>query len=209
MGRPLICIPVRYQGGTHRTTLLSVCLLIILGCGDGPTEPGPIPIPIPPPPPEKCLMIMADAYERGDLARYETCLSDDFVHWFDPCDTCPPASGIRIEREDELECARKVFECSCVSRIEMELPIDRGPWATESGLGYRLDPDIRITIGEAEPAGTTSVSWAELKVLFAEDGITCEPRVYRVSSTYLYVEFSVHPADYEEWVLSEILEHRK
>jgi hypothetical protein len=204
-GAPLSCIPLRCRSGTARAFLLLICLLIIPGCADSPTEIRPVPIP-PLPTPATTLKIMADAYERRDIDRYEACLSDDFLHFFDPCDWCPPPSGIQIGKEDELECARAVFECSCVSSIEMDLRIDQGPWATEGGLGYRCEPDIRITVGGPEPAGTTSVTWAELKVLFARDEIPCDPHVYRVSSAYLDIEFIINPADSPKHIVSGIAE---
>jgi hypothetical protein len=201
MGRPMSCTVLRYRKETARVFLPLVCGLIIWGCADSPTKPRKEP-----PLPKTVVEILADAYERRDIDRYEACLSDGFLHSFNKCDTCSPPLVIQIEKEDELECARKVFECPCVSRIDMELPITHGPWPTETGLGYRLDPYIRITIGETEPAGTTSVSWAELKLLFAEDEITCEPWVYWVCSTCLYAELIVDPADSERFIVSEILE---
>ena len=196
---------LRSAGISASLGALVLSCFLLAGCGDQIADPGRIPIPGPPLP-ELTLKILADAYEHRDIDRYGSCLAQDFSHVYRVNDSVLTDSAIIFDLAEELECANKVFECSCVSRIEMGLAISAGPWATEHGLGFRLEPLIEIAVGGAETLGITPVSWAELKALFKEDGVDCGPGVYLVYSSFFDIEMIPDPADEDWWLISEIVE---
>ena len=184
--------------------LLCAFMLALSGCGDDADVAGPIPIPEPPSP-EKTLKILEDAYETKDLDRYAGCLAEGYVHTF-------VSSGWGIPQEDslgrelDLEYARKLFENENVGDITADLHISGGPWPTEAGFLFRLEPFVKVEVGEPAEAGTTGGSWAELKIALARDDLPCEPCVYIAFSTWLDVELAEDPADTTSWVISKIHE---
>jgi hypothetical protein len=141
--------------------------------------------------PENLIKYFADAYEKEDIDKYEESLHDQFLFEFLPDDA--DSAGLPPDtpwwgKVSEVTAAGKLFDAATITKIEMDLPIDVGPWDTEDGLGFRLDPLIKVT--EEKPDYT-------------------EPKVYQVEDSYLYVETVRDPYDEDLWVFKEITETKK
>lgn len=151
----------------------------------------------PPPPeldrktPENLINYLADAYVRKDIERYSESFADDFLFVFTSADAdsmgLPPDEPWWGKTTD-VGSTTKMFEDPEVTSISMEITIYSGPWPTEEGVGYRLDPDIKVTI---DPAGAE------------------EPVTLWVYTSYLDVEIIVDKYDEDLWVFKEISEQLK
>lgn len=140
--------------------------------------------------PERLIDFFADAYERKDIEKYGESLDDGYLFVFTPQDAdslgLPPDEPWWGKTED-LASTTKMFEDSDVSDVQMEILGKDGPWPTEDGVEYRIDPSIKVTI---EPAGE-------------------EPTTYWVYQSYLYAEIIVDPYDGDLWVFKRITEEPK
>ena len=171
-------------------TAISLILSVAAGCSvDSGTNP--------PPPeldrktPQNLIKYFADAYKNKDINKYLESLADAYLFEFDPNDY--DLAGVTEDEpwwgktEDETSTG-KMFDDPGVSGVEMDLPIDTGPWATEDGLGFRLNPSIKVTVENPEGG---------------------EPTTYWVFSSWLYVEVIIDPYDSSLWVFKEINEQVK
>jgi hypothetical protein len=141
--------------------------------------------------PENLINYLADAYERRDIEKYGESLADDFLFVFTSADADSlglPPDQPWWGKTPELASTTRMFEDAEVTAIEMDLPISAGPWSTEDGLGYKLEPSIKVTV---ESAGS------EL------------PTTYWVFKSWLFVEVIVDPKDEGLWVFKEIEERIK
>ncbi len=175
---------------------VTVVLLIFLagyggGCSvssDGGTAPEPD---LDRTTPENLMNFFADAYERRDIDKYAESLHDEYQFTFLPADAdsvgLPPDEPWWGKTEDVAGTAH-MFDAQTVTKIEMHLEVAGGPWPTEDGLGYRLDPLIKVT--EEKPNAE-------------------EPLTHIVEGSWLYVEIVVDPYDENLWVFKEIEEVKK
>ena len=208
VGNPASCNSKTIGRSISGTALFCVILFALVGCGNDESM-GPIPIPRPPLP-ETIFELWADAYECRDLDRYAGCLAEGYVHTF-------PSSGAgwglpqedSLSREVDLEWARRLFENENVVSITADFPIAGGPWPTEVGFLFRLEPFVKVKVGEPAEADTTGGSWAELKHFLAREELPCEPCVYIAFCTWLDVELTENPVDTTSWVISIIQESIK
>lgn len=208
-GNTLSCKP-----GTRITAVLTafvsfLLLLVFAGCGEDVTGVDVIPIPRPPSP-ANTFKFLADAYENRDLYRYETCFAEGYVHIF------PDGSaGWGLPEEDslslegDLECARRLFQDKNVTSIEADFAITAGPWPTEAGIGYRLEPYVRIEVGEAARACTIATSWGGLKRDLGRDEMPGEACVYIAFSTWLDVEVVEDEGHHTSYVITGFKESFK
>jgi hypothetical protein len=196
----------------RRISIGVICLAVLAftlsallpGCGGDEVTKDPIGVPVPPTP-ETMMMFWADAYERKDIDKYASCLTDGYTHSLSLTGG-EEDSAVSLTRQDDLAAARKLFEHECVTGIDMSIVITNGPWATEGGLLFRLESDVRIEVGEPGTLGITPVTWAEFKQVVAADGLACEPGVYAVEFTFLDIEIVRDPADEDWWLIVEIRE---
>lgn len=140
--------------------------------------------------PENLINFFADAYERQDLDKYDESLHDGFLFTFLPDDAdsagLPPDQPWWGKTED-VASARKLFDNAEVTNISMDLAVVT-KWPTEDGFGFRLDPDVKVTV---EKAGAT------------------EPLVLWVNNSWFDVEIVEDPYDTELWVFAFIDESLK
>jgi hypothetical protein len=151
----------------------------------------------PPPPdikrdtPEGLIEWLGYYYEKRDIDKYNEALDDYYLFTFTSDDAdklgLPPDQPWWGKTEDAIS-TRNMFESSQVTKIEMDLPIAAGPWITEDGLGYRLEPSIKVTT--EQPDAT-------------------EPTVYWVFQSWLDVEIIEDPFDSTLWVFKGIQESLK
>jgi hypothetical protein len=141
--------------------------------------------------PEGLMAFLSDAYERQDIDKYDESLHDEFLFTF----TSKDAELIGLPEDEpwwgktsDVSAARTLFEEPTVTKIEMDLARNAGPWPTEDGVGYRLEPTIRVTV---EPPDAT------------------EPTVYLVNASWFDVEIVEDPYDEELWVFKGIQETLK
>lgn len=153
------------------TVIIGLAFSIIIGCSVSPGED-------PPPPeldrksPENLFRFFADAYERKDIDKYSECLHDEYLYEFDPKDY--EAAGVEEDKpwwgktQDE-KATGGMFTDGQVGKVLMDLPIHAGPWTTEEGLGYRLEPSIQVTIDRGAETGPTTYwvfeSWLDVEVV--------------------------------------------
>lgn len=172
------------------TTTIMLIMVIAAGCSvDSGTDPeDPIQIRDSP---ENLLKFFADAYERKDIDKYAESLHDEYLFTFTSKDAeligLPEDEPWWGKTEDRVS-TLNMFEDAEVTSILMDLPISSGPWATEEGLGYRLEPSIKVTVDDPEAT---------------------EPTTYWVFSSWFDIEVVVDPYDEELWVFKEIAEINK
>ena len=142
--------------------------------------------------PENLINFFADSYVEKDIDRYDESLHDRFLFTFtteDAEDIGLPVDEPWWGKTPDVNTAENMFESADVGIIEMDLPIGGGPWPTEDGLLYRLEPTIKVTVedGTAEDPSTT----------------------YLVFSSWFDVEIVVDPYDTALWVFKGIEESLK
>jgi hypothetical protein len=141
--------------------------------------------------PENLMKFFADSYVEKDIDRYDESLHDEFLFTFTTEDA--ELIGLPVDepwwgKTPDVNTADNMFESPDVSKIEMDLPIAGGPWPSEDGLLYRLEPTIKVTV--EDPGGG-------------------EPTTYFVFSSYFDVEIVEDPYDSELWVFKGIQESLK
>ena len=142
--------------------------------------------------PENLIKFFADSYVEKDIDRYDESLHDEFLFTFTTEDA--QLIGLPVDepwwgKTPDVNTARNMFESADVSNIEMDLAVNAGPWPTEDGLGYRLEPTIKVSVEDGP----------------AEDPIT----VYFVFSSWFLVEIVEDPYDETLWVFTGIQESLK
>jgi hypothetical protein len=141
--------------------------------------------------PENLIKFFADSYIERDIDRYDESLHDEFLFTFTTEDAeliGLPADEPWWGKTPDVAAANNMFESPDVTKVEMDLPVSSGPWPTEDGLGYRLEPAIKVTV---EEAGAT------------------EPTTYWVFSSWFDVEIVEDPYDTTLWVFKGIQESLK
>ncbi|MGD9401981.1 MAG: hypothetical protein PVF95_06910 [bacterium] len=141
--------------------------------------------------PEDLIRALAAALEEEEIDVYAECLHDEYLFEFLPGDAGSaglPPDGPWWGKTEDVASTSNMFAAAFVTRIECELPVDTGPWATDEGLGFRLDAIIKVT---------------------SEGGGYTEPRVYMVQDSYLYAEVVTDPYDGGKWVFKALLEAKK
>ncbi len=141
--------------------------------------------------PENLIKFFADAYEKKDIDRYSESLHDNFLFTFTSDDAdllgLPPDQPWWGKTPD-VNTAKNMFEASTVTKIEMDLPLNSAPWPTDDGIGYRLEPTIKVTV--EEPGAV-------------------EPTIYFVFASWFVVEIVEDPYDSTLWVFKAIEESLK
>lgn len=140
--------------------------------------------------PEHLIAFFADAYERQDLDKYGESLHDEFLFKFLPNDADSvglPADEPWWGKTEDVDAAERLFDNAEVTNVAMDLTrITK--WPTEDGFGFRLEPDIKVTV---EKPGAT------------------EPLVLWVNNSWFDVEIVEDPYDEDLWVFVYIEESLK
>lgn len=171
--------------------VLMICLAgYLAGCSvnDGGEPPPPV---LDRKTPPNLINFFADSYIEKDIDRYDESLHDEFLFTFTTEDA--ELIGLPVDepwwgKTPDIAAAGNMFESPAVSKVEMDLPINSGPWVTEDGLGYRLEPTIKVTVEDAEGG---------------------EPTTYFVFSSWFLVEIVEDPYDSTLWVFKGIEESLK
>ena len=137
--------------------------------------------------PECLLKTLEWSLEYKDIYAYGQCLSEEYLFQF----TSPDAEIVGLPADEpwwgkteDYSAMYSMFKDPDLSYIDCAFEIKAGPWATETGLGYRLEPDMRFTVTEGEE----------------------EPVIFMVRDSRLDVAIVVDPYDSEKWVFAEIME---
>ena len=141
--------------------------------------------------PEDLLAAFSYSLEQRDIDIYAECLDEGYVFQFTDWDAYVvglPEAEPWWGRTEDIACMANIFDCEDIIVIQCDLPIKSGPWATDDGLGYRLDPSIKFT--------------------YEEPGAV-EPMTYWVYRSWLDVEVIPDPYDSEKWVFRGIVEVMK
>jgi hypothetical protein len=139
----------------------------------------------------ECLI---DAFEwammRKRSSEYNSCLSDMFLFEFTAEDAeligLPPDEPWWGKTED-ASATGNLFADGSVSTIFCDLSIVEGPWPTDGGFMYRLEPDIKITVEDGGGGRT----------------------IYWVHSSWLDAEIVPDPYSPEQWVFHSMAESVK
>jgi hypothetical protein len=123
-----------------------------------------------------------------DIGAYDECLSDMYLFTFTSEDA--DLIGLPVDepwwgKTPEVHSIGNLFAAGNVTAIWCDLAIVNGPWATEGGVMYRLEPDIRVTVS---------------------DGGGGEPTTYWVHGSWLDVEIVPDPYSPEQWVFHSMAE---
>jgi hypothetical protein len=170
------------------TTLAVLSFALFLSCGeDSVTETGPE---YSRATPEDLIDALAYSMEHKDIGVYDECLHDEYIFVFMSEDTASlglPPDEPWWGRTQDISAMSRLFADSNVVSIECGLVVEYGPWPTDDGLGYRLDPNMKFTI----------------------DGGAQEDTTLWVFASWLYIEVVPDPYAAENWVFKEIEEMPK
>ncbi len=138
--------------------------------------------------PECLIETFEWAMMRRDIDAYDECLSDMYLFTFTSEDAdlmgLPPDEPWWGKTQD-VESIGNLFASADVATIWCDLAIASGPWPTGDGVGYRLEPDIKVTVEETHGPGV----------------------IYKVDASWLDVEIVPDPYSPEEWVF-HVMEER-
>lgn len=141
--------------------------------------------------PECLLRSFELSLERMRIDSYNECLHDEYLFSFAPQDAglvgLPPDEPW-WGRTQDLDVMLSMFNDPTVVKTECTLKISAGPWPTDDGIMYRLEPDMKFTISHRTAPEDTTL-W--------------------VNYSWLYVEIAVDPYDEEKWVFKVIEETLK
>lgn len=170
------------------TTLAIVYFALSLSCGeDTVTDPGPE---YSRGTPEELIDALAYSMEHKDIDVYAECLHDEYLFVFISEDAdslyLPPDQPWWGKTQD-IGAMSDLFNDPDVVQISCTFHPDVGPWPTDDGVGYRLDPSMKFTI----------------------DGGAQEDTTLWVYDTWLIIEAVPDPYANEDWVFKEIVETPK
>ena len=184
---------VREDSGMRRWVwvILMICIAgYVAGCSvnEGGDPPKPV---LDRKTQENLIKFFADSYVEKDIDRYSESLHDGFLFTFTTEDA--ELIGLPVDepwwgKTPDVAAAGNMFDAPLVSKVEMDLPIAGGPWPTEEGWLYRLEPTIKVTVDD-EGGG--------------------EPTTYWVFSSWFDAEIISDPYDSTLWVFKGIQESLK
>jgi hypothetical protein len=141
--------------------------------------------------PEDLIRALAHSMEERDILIYSECLHDEYLFTFVAKDAelvGLPSNQPWWGKTPDVGAVGNIFSESTVTSIDCDLPVKSGPWPTADGVGYRLEPIIRIVV---EPEDAT------------------EPTVFLVNACWFDIEIVEDPYDNELWVFKGIQETLK
>jgi hypothetical protein len=148
--------------------------------------------------PEALMQAFAYALEQRDIDIYGECLGDEYLFEFTAMDAelvgLPPAEPWWGKTED-VSVMSNMFGHEDVQEIECTLAIQNGPFVIEDGWGYRLEPDIGLTVsrpGEEPIIYLTNASWLDVEII--EDPYDTTAYVFKSMSEVWKGELEVSAA---------------